>query len=164
MRALGYEILFLDEATFSLKPHIVKAWYQKGSKPTAKYVINTFQKIHVFGALGNQKTITKLSPKINSRKYLPFLMRLKKNYPKLCIIVDNARWHLTKKLRAYIKRNGIKMIQLLPYSPELNPIEQYWKNIKQYLGAKPIFCKDQLIRELRNALRKDIFIPSTSDY
>ena len=56
------------------------------------------------------------------------------------------------------------MIRLLPYSPELNPIEQFWKNIKQYLGTKQIFTKIELLTELKKALRKNIFIPNTSDY
>jgi len=56
------------------------------------------------------------------------------------------------------------MIRLLPYSPELNPIEQFWKNIKQYLGTKQIFTKIELLTELKKALRKNIFIPNISDY
>ena len=129
-----------------------------------KYVLNTYQKIHVFGALGIGKVITKLSPKINAKKYLPFLKRLYKHHKKLCIIVDNARWHLTKKIYTFIKKNNIKMIRLLPYSPELNPIEQYWKNIKQWLATRQFFNKEQLIKELKKALRKNVFIPNISDY
>jgi len=108
--------------------------------------------------------MTKLSPKINGKKFLPFLRRLHKHHPKLCIIIDNASWHLTKDVKEFVRENNIKMIRLLPYSPELNPIEQYWKNIKQWLGAKPFFSKDELIRELRNALRRHIFMPDISDY
>ena len=92
------------------------------------------------------------------------MKRLKKQCKKLCIIVDNARWHLTKDILKFIKAAGIKMIRLLPYSPELNPIEQFWKNIKQYLGTKQIFTKIELLTELKKALRKNIFIPNISDY
>lgn len=56
------------------------------------------------------------------------------------------------------------MIRLLPYSPELNPIEQFWKNVKGYLGIKPFFTKNELLSELKKALRKDIFMPDISDY
>ena len=82
----------------------------------------------------------------------------------LCIIVDNARWHLTKAVLDFIKMQRIKMIRLLPYSPELNPIEQFWKNIKQHLGTKPFFTKSELLAELQKAIRKDIFMPQISDY
>jgi len=136
----------------------------KGSKPTLKYILNKQQKLHVFGALGNSKVTTKLSPKINRKKYFAFLKRLYKHHKKLCIILDNARWHLTKEVQKYINKNGIKMIRLLPYSPELNRIEQYWKNIKQWLATRIFYNKQQLESELRKALLKNIFIPKTSYY
>ena len=129
-----------------------------------KYVSNRYQKFHVFGALGIEDIKTKISQKINAKKYLPFLRRLNKYHKKLCIIVDNAKWHLTKPILNFIKMKGIKMIRLLPYSPELNPIEQFWKNIKQYIGTKQIFTKSDLLSELQKALRKDIFMPKISDY
>ena len=82
----------------------------------------------------------------------------------MCIIVDNARWHLTKDVLDFVKKFKIKMIRLLPYNPELNPIEQYWKNIKQWLGTKPVFSKSDLMRELKKALKKDFLMPKISDY
>jgi transposase len=142
----------------------VRGWFPKGSHPTIKYILNSFQKIHVFGALGFGKVFTKLSPKLNSKKFLPFIRRLRKHCRKLCIVIDNARWHLTKSVLDFVRTSRIKLVRLLPYSPELNPIEQYWKNIKQWLGLKPIFSKADLIRELKSALRKDIFLPKISEY
>ena len=129
-----------------------------------KYVSNRYQKFHVFGALGIKDVKTKISQKINAKKYLPFLRRLNKYYKKMCIIVDNAKWHLTKAILNFIKIQGIKMIRLLPYSPELNPIEQFWKNIKQCIGTKQVFTKSELLLELQKALRKNIFMPKISDY
>lgn len=142
----------------------MRGWFKKGSHPTIKYVLNTFQKIHVFGALGFNKVVTKLSPELNSRKFLPFIRRLRGQFKKLCIVIDNARWHLTKAIMDFVHEQKIKMIRLLPYSPELNPIERYWKNIKEWLGLKPIFSKADLITELKKAFRKDIFVPKISDY
>lgn len=83
---------------------------------------------------------------------------------KLCIVTDNARWHLTKEVMSFIEENKIIMIRLPPYSPETNPIEQYWKNNKNYLGTKPYFNKKELVNEVKKALRKDILVPDISDY
>lgn len=83
---------------------------------------------------------------------------------KLCIVTDNARWHLTKEVMSFVKENKIIMIRLPPYSPETNPIEQYWKNNKNYLGTKPYFNKKELVNEVKKALRKDILVPDISDY
>jgi len=120
--------------------------------------------VHTFGALGKNKVITKISPKINRKKFLAFLKILHKKNKKLCIIIDNARWHLTKEILIYARKNKIKIIRLPPYSPELNLIEQYWKNIKQHLATKLFTNKKQLIKELQSALKKDIFIPKIYYY
>lgn len=154
----------MDEATFSLKPYITRSWFRKGSKPVAKYVLNKFQKIHVFGALTTRKVLTRQSQKINSREFLLFIKRLNKRYKKLCVVHDNAAWHLTKNVQKYFVENEIKVIRLLPYSPELNPIEQYWKNLKQNMATKFLFSKDDIKNELKSGLRKNIFIPNISNY
>ena len=154
----------MDESTFKLEPYFVRGWFKVGSKPTKKYMLNKSQKIHVFGAIGVKKRFVKLSDKINSKKFLAFIRRLRKNVKKLCIITDNGRWHLTKEVLSFVKDKKIVMIRIPPYSPEVNPIEQYWKNNKGYLATKAYFDKKGLVREVKSSLRKDILVPDISDY
>ena len=127
-------------------------------------MLNKSQKIHVFGAISSKKRFVKLSDKINSKKFLAFVRRLKKNVRKLCIITDKRRWHLTKEVLSFVKENDVVMIRIPPYSPEVNPIEQYWKNNKGYLATKAYFDKRGLVNEVKSALRKNILVPNISDY
>jgi transposase len=154
----------LDESTFKLEPYITKGWFKIGSRPIKKYALNKSQKIHVFGAVGSKRRFVKLSEKINSKKFLAFVKLLKKNVRKLCIVTDNGRWHLTREIMSFVKEKKIVMIRIPPYSPEVNPIEQYWKNNKNYLATKAYFDKKSLVREVKKSLRKDILVPKISDY
>ena len=53
---------------------------------------------------------------------------------KSVIILDNARFHRMGVLRGNGGKMGdIRYLPLAPYSPELNPIEKVWANIKRYL-------------------------------
>lgn len=160
----GYAIAYLDESIFALTPHIIRSIFPKGSRPTIKILNIPRQKLCVFGALFNGKTTAKISDKINSVKFLSFIKRLRKHHKKLCLIVDNARWHLTKKVLSFIKEKGIKLVRLLAYSPELNPIEQYWKNIKIWLATRIFFNLYELKRQLCLALRRNFLIPKRYDY
>jgi len=160
----GYAVAYLDESIFSLTPHIIRSLFPKGSRPTIKIINNPHQKLCVFGAMFKNKTIVKISNKINSIKFLSFIKKLRKHHKKLCIIVDNARWHLTKKVMLFIKEYHIKLIRLLAYSPELNPIEQYWKNIKNWLATKIWSNLQELEKHLRSALRRRFLIPKTCYY
>jgi len=44
------------------------------------------------------------------------------------LIVDRAAWHLTPKLDM---PTNITIMPLPPYSPELNPVEQIWQQLRR---------------------------------
>lgn len=46
------------------------------------------------------------------------------------IVMDNAIIHTAKEIDAMITERGYRCIYLPPYSPELNPIEQFWSIVK----------------------------------
>ena len=47
------------------------------------------------------------------------------------VILDNARFHKTERTRDLIAATGAKLLYLPPYSPDYNPIEQDFANIKR---------------------------------
>ena len=49
------------------------------------------------------------------------------------IVMDNASFHRKKQLDEIAGNNNITLIFLPPYSPELNPIEKVWANMKKFL-------------------------------
>ena len=44
--------------------------------------------------------------------------------------MDNAIFHKSEDTRKIIKENGHQLLFLPPYSPDLNPIENYWAILK----------------------------------
>ncbi|MCB1921662.1 MAG: transposase [Candidatus Competibacteraceae bacterium] len=40
-------------------------------------------------------------------------------------MMDNARFHKSEETREIIEDHGHQLLFLLPYSPDLNPIENY---------------------------------------
>ena len=49
------------------------------------------------------------------------------------IVMDNASFHRKSKLFTLAEKSGHRLIFLPPYSPELNPIENFWSWLKRYL-------------------------------
>lgn len=46
------------------------------------------------------------------------------------IIMDNAAFHKSRETKALIEKAKCKLLFLPPYSPDLNPIEKFWANLK----------------------------------
>jgi len=53
----------------------------------------------------------------------------------MVVIMDNAPWHKGHNIKALIESTGAKLIMLAPYSPDLNPIEHVWANLKQAIKS-----------------------------
>jgi hypothetical protein len=51
------------------------------------------------------------------------------------IIMDRASFHRKKKLQNLSRRHGVRLLLLPAYSPDLNPIEKTWANMKRNLTA-----------------------------
>ena len=71
------------------------------------------------------------------------------------VVMDNASFHKSQKTRELIESVGCRIIFLPPYSPDLNPIEKFWANMKRWI-------KDKIakIGQLENALEIFFFAPN----
>lgn len=62
---------------------------------------------------------------------------LPKTPPKSVIVMDNATFHRKKRLHIIANNFGRSVLFLPPYSPDLNPIEKLWANVKKRLKSIP---------------------------
>ena len=57
------------------------------------------------------------------------------NIPKNSVIVmDNAPFHRKQNLLHFSANHNCNLLFLPPYSPDLNPIENMWANLKSFLS------------------------------
>ena len=65
--------------------------------------------------------------------------------PGQVLILDNASFHKSKKSKELVEKAGCKMLFLPPYSPDLNPIEKCWANMKNRMR--------ELLPKLKNFIK-----------
>jgi hypothetical protein len=63
---------------------------------------------------------------------------------KAILVMDNASWHKAKVL---VIPDNIVLVFLPPYSPELNPVERWWKYLKDKV------LKNRVIDALEEAVK-----------
>jgi transposase len=53
--------------------------------------------------------------------------------PKSVLVMDNASFHHTPKIEQMCHDAGVKLVYLPPYSPDLNPIEEFFAELKAFI-------------------------------
>jgi transposase len=95
--------------------------------------------------------------RVNASVFIEFLKRLIHNAKrKVFLIVDGHPTHKAAMVRNFVEKRGakIRFFLLPPYSPELNPDELVWNDLKNnHLGREAIVCAEQLKAEVIGFLR-----------
>jgi transposase len=53
--------------------------------------------------------------------------------PKSVLVMDNASFHHTERIQQMCHDAGVKLVYLPPYSPDLNPIEEFFAELKSFI-------------------------------
>ena len=102
--------------------------------------------------------------KVTGEIFVDFLKRLIHNWPRpVFLIVDGHPVHKSAAVSRFVAstEGKLQLFRLPPYSPELNPDEQVWNQVKNHgVGRIPITGPDQLKSRILSHLRKLQKLPS----
>ena len=158
-KRVGATIYFQDESGIRSDFHSGKTWAVKGQTPVIEATGARFG-LNMVGAISTRGQLRFMVVKgsVSSEKICDFLEKLMHNAEKpVYLIWDGHPTHRSKKVKEYIASfdGKLKVFVLPSYSPELNPIEQAWNNVKGHgIGRKKIFGPDQLKAAVLGQLRK----------
>jgi transposase len=97
---------------------------------------NRFERLNVIGALcAEEHFAVECYRRTTDSELFEYWFKdcLLKKIPKgYTVIMDNARFHRKKELRK-LARGNVRLLFLPPYSPDYNPIEKSWANMKRFL-------------------------------
>lgn len=134
--AKGGMILFGDEASFAQWGSLSYTWAPRGQQPTVK-TSGQRKGYKVFGLidyLSGTFFYQGHQGKFNADSYQTFLRQvLKQTQQHLILIQDGARYHTSQTMRLFFAehKERLTVYQLPTYSPEFNPIEYLWRNLKK---------------------------------
>lgn len=141
----------MDEARFGLHTETRKVWITKGVRPSVRRQTR-YEWDYLYGALDVVEGRAEFLhlPTVNLECHALFLEHLRASDPQAqhVVIADQAGFHL----RPGDSRlpEGVHILQLPPYSPELNPCEQLWDVIRDSEGFANALFKS--INKMRLAL------------
>jgi transposase len=131
----GASIFFEDEASVRTDHHAGTTWAPAGQTPV---VITTGERksVNMVSAISprGELRFRVQEGRMNAGKFIEFLVALLDSVPgKIFLIVDGHPVHKAKKVSEFAKEKCDGRLQIFflpPYSPDLNPDEWVWNNVK----------------------------------
>jgi transposase len=125
----------------------------RGQRVTGTRPFRSWKTISLIGAirLGEKPKIMTSTKAVDGRTFLRFVKQRLAPwlYPGDVVIMDNLSIHKMLVVREAILDAGGFPVYLPTYSPELNPIERLWADMKRQLRTLAINAQDELLRAVR---------------
>ena len=144
------QIWFQDESRFGEKTRLKSVWRLKGTKVDAVKQTG-YRYTYVFGAVN---PLTGESSGLVCGECTTEVMNIHLSQisaelaadTHVILVADNASWHSSSK--DIIIPANISILDLPPYSPQLNPIERLWQWLKDHFFSNIVISKDEDLDDL----------------
>lgn len=126
------ELWFQDEARFGQQGSNSRLWADTGSRPSAPRQTE-YGFVYLFGAVcpATGQSNGWLMPRANTQTMqgqLDGLSRALAPHVHALLVLDGAGWH---RSAALVIPGNLTLLHLPAYSPELNPAERLWRELRQ---------------------------------
>jgi len=149
-----------DESTFLYDSISRKVWVIKGSD-YRRLVTGSHEKVHAYGFISESgEKMFSLRKNLNGEEFILVLSKFLNKFKRAILILDKATWHKkSKKVRKYLKkhRGELKIIWFPTGCPEMNPVEECWRQAKEEVNGGRIH---KSLEVMKNELR--IFLKYTN--
>ena len=140
-------LMFQDEAGFGRINKLKYCWSEKGIRPSLPCQhIREYR--YAYGAVEplTGEGCFLIPPYCNAACMNLFLTQLSEQYPDDVILLccDSAAWHTSGGLNL---PDNIVLFYIPPYTPEMNPIEQIWKEIRKRGFRNGVFASLEKVVE-----------------
>ena len=102
-----------------------------------------------------------LRKNLNGEEFILVLSKFLNKFKRAILILDKATWHKkSKKVRKYLKkhRGELKIIWFPTGCPEMNPVEECWRQSKKEVNGGRIHKDfETMKKELKSFFRKTKF-------
>lgn len=152
------KLYFADESGIRSDFHAGTTWAEKGETPVIRVTGQRFS-VNMISAIsprGDMRFMV-VEGSVRNREFITFLQRLVSDVRKrIFLIVDGHPTHRSKAVKEYVAslKGKLRLIFLPPYSPELNPDELVWNELKNnVVGREIVRDRSDLKKKVIGGLR-----------
>lgn len=145
--------MFIDESFCQTGMRREYARSRRGTRVVGTRPFRNWKTVSLIGAirLGERPKLMTHRGAVNGRVFLRFVKQRLVPWlrPGDVVVMDNLNTHKMAAVRSAIMAVGARVIFLPTYSPELNPIERLWADMKRQLRSLAINVEPELRRAVR---------------
>jgi transposase len=137
----SYQLVFIDESGCDRKAGYRRwGWSPKGTSPVQVTKFDRGKRWHILPAYAQDGILLRRVYQGSTdteffEDFIEHLLHYCGRYPepKSVLVMDNASWHHSDRIRQMCREAGVVVEFLSPYSPDFNPIEEYFGNLKRFI-------------------------------
>jgi len=133
-----------------------RQWFLRGSDPSIP-VSRSRKWTQLLGAISEDggQFVARSDEALTQDHAVHFLGAIRDEFDgQLLIVLDNASYFTAKRVQAFADDcEDIELLYLPPYSPELNPVEECWRQLSDRLGNRLFRTLPELKAAIQRALR-----------
>ena len=108
--------------------------------------------------MGKGILYVRMADSANSETFKEFLEDVRKSHPKFYMVLDNASYHRSGTVSEYVAGTGgdVELEFLPPRTPQLNQIENVWRDLKRRLAGRYFKSPEDLKATIKVILEKEM--------
>lgn len=134
------KLVYIDESGIDMTICQDRGWGKKNKKLIGKRSGKHYKRTNIIAGYVNNKSIAPMvftgccNTILFETWVAQFLIKELKSGQ--VVIMDNSAFHRSQTTKDLIESVGCRVIFLPPYSPDLNPIEKFWANMKRWIKSR----------------------------
>jgi transposase len=111
--------------------------------------------VNLLGAVTEygEATVVECGGSFTGQVTIHFLEHLQAEFgEKLVVLLDQATYFTAKAVKHFVADKPIELVYFPTGSPDLNPTEEYWRQLKQALGNRYFATPDEIRSAIWSAL------------
>ncbi|MEW6238908.1 MAG: IS630 family transposase [Candidatus Omnitrophota bacterium] len=132
-------LMFQDEGRFGRLSDPRRCWCPAGIRPEVSAQV-VRESTFAFAAASPHDGVldSLILPEVNAEMMSLFLAEVSARHADefILMVMDQAGWHIAKDLK---KPENMRLIWLPPYSPQCNPVEHVWDEIREKWFSNQVF-------------------------
>ncbi|MAJ97176.1 MAG: hypothetical protein CMI56_00990 [Parcubacteria group bacterium] len=136
----GYRMVYADETMFTRKTCPDKEWTRKKENMTVDMAKLAEPTLALLAGISLDKGVEHFQVfnlSVNVEKFQEWLtgLRASTEGEKICLFLDNLSAHTSERAKAAMREHGFRWVYNVPYSPDYNPIELVFSQVKANFKA-----------------------------